>query len=95
MDPRVDVERALSAIGTRPTALRWRGKVWRWSIPLAAAAAVGALLILRSLNQQPMMRGVIVPLPVPRIEALVEAPVARNVMVFETRDESVKVVWFY
>jgi len=62
---------------------------------LAAAAAVGALFVLRSLNQQPVMRGDIVPLPVVRIEALVDAPEAKNVMVFETGSESVKVIWFY
>jgi hypothetical protein len=79
MGPQVDVERALSAIGSRPP----------------AAAAVGALFVLRSLNQQPVMRGDIVPLPAVRIEALVDAPEAKNVMVFETGSESVKVIWFY
>jgi hypothetical protein len=41
------------------------------------------------------MRGEVVPMPAARIEALVEAPPAKNVLVFETGNESVKVIWFY
>lgn len=93
LGPRTDVEEALSFVRARRRRIGWRRGGWRVAAPLAAAAAVAVLLLVRLPDGR--MPGEMVLLPAPRIEPAVEAPLAQNVMVFETRDRSAKVVWFY
>ncbi|UCC49809.1 MAG: hypothetical protein JSV41_06530 [Gemmatimonadota bacterium] len=93
LGPRTDVEEALSVARARRRRIGWQRRGWRVAAPLAAAAAVAALFLARLPDGR--MPGEMVLLPAPRIEPAVEAPLAQNVMVFETRDRSAKVIWFY
>jgi hypothetical protein len=91
--PRTDVGKALSAARAhRSKALKWQ-QASRWG-PVAAAAAVAAVMVLQSLPAARMMEGEIVPAPA-QMEPLVEAAAGQNVLVFETSDQSAKVIWFY
>jgi hypothetical protein len=93
LSPRADVEEALSITRARRRRIGWRRHGWRVAAPLAAAAALTALFLVRPPDGR--MPGEVVLLPAPRIEPAVEAPLAQNVMVFETQDRSAKVIWFY
>jgi hypothetical protein len=93
--PRTGVEEALSIARARRRRAARRRAAWRWAAPLAAAAAVTAVVLARGPGGGPMMPGEIAALPAARIEPLVEVSEGQNVMVFETRDKSAKVIWFY
>jgi len=93
LGPRTDVEAALSVARARRRSIRWRRGGWRVAAPLAAAAALALLFLARLPDGR--MPGEVVLLPAPRIESVVEAPLAQNVVVFETRDRTAKVIWFY
>jgi len=91
--PHTDVEQALGTARERRSRIRRREQFWRWG-PIAAAAAISGVMILQALGGTPMLESEIGPLPAV-VEPLVEAPAGQNVMVFETRDQSTKVIWFY
>lgn len=93
LTPRTAVDEALSRARVRRKQLARRRNAWRVAAPLAAAAAVTAVLLLGSPDGR--MPGEFVSLPAPRIEPVVEVAAAQNVMVFETPDKSAKVIWFY
>jgi hypothetical protein len=95
MGPRLDVDEALAAARARRHGRpgRWRS-AWRWAAPLAAAAAAAGIFFLTQADA-PRMPGELVTRPAPRVEPSVEMASAQNVMVFETRDRSAKVIWFY
>jgi anti-sigma-K factor RskA len=93
LGPRTGVEEALSRARVRRRQVARRRNTWRVAAPLAAAAAVTAVLLVGSPDGR--MPGEIVSLPAPRIEPVVEVAAAQNVMVFETQDQSAKVIWFY
>jgi anti-sigma factor RsiW len=93
LGPRTRVEEALSGSRARRRRVARRRNAWRVAAPLAAAAAVTAVFLVGSPNGR--MPGEIVPGPAPRIEPVVEMAVAQNVMVFETEDQSARVIWFY
>ena len=93
MVPHTDVDRALSAARVRRSKAQRRQQFWQWG-PVAAAAAIAGVMILQALGGTPMLEGEIGPVPA-SIEPLVEAPADQNVMVFETSDQSAKVIWFY
>jgi hypothetical protein len=95
LGPRVAVKEALSAARRRRRRTGWRRHAWQIAAPLAAAAAVTALFFARAYESGRRMPGELVSMPAPRIEAEVEVPAGRNVVVFETRDRSAKVIWFY
>jgi len=95
LGPRVAVEEALGAVRRRRRRTGWRRHAWQIAAPLAAAAAVTALFFARAYESGRRMPGEVVSLPAPRIEPVVEVASAQNVMVFETRDKSAKVIWFY
>jgi hypothetical protein len=91
--PRTDVGEALStARARRSKALKWQ-RVSRWG-PVAAAAVVAAVMVLQSLPAARMIEGENVRAPA-QMEPLVEAAAGQNVLVFETGDQSAKVIWFY
>jgi hypothetical protein len=93
MVPHTDVARALGAARVRRSkAQRWQ-QFWQWG-PVAAAAAIAVVMILQALGGAPVLEGEIGPVPA-AIEPLVEALAGQNVMVFETGDQSAKVIWFY
>ncbi len=92
--PATGVEEALRPIRARRRHSAWTRFSWRWAAPLAAAAALVGVLVLRSVDTEEMP-GEIVARPASSIEPLVETATAQNVMVFETRDRSAKVIWFY
>ena len=91
--PATDVERALSAARARRAKARTWGWAWQWG-PVAAAAVAAGVMILQSVTGSRMMDTAIAMVP-PAIEPLVEVAADQNVMVFETKDESAKVIWFY
>jgi hypothetical protein len=93
MVPRTDVDGALSAARAHRSKIRKRQQFWQWG-PIAAAAAISGVMILRALGGNPIVEGEILSPPA-AIESLVEAPAGQNVLVFETRDQSAKVIWFY
>lgn len=93
LTPHAGVEEALGRARVRRRQAARRRKVWRLVAPLAAAAAVAAVLLGRLPNGR--MPGQVVSLPAPRIEPLVQVAATQNVMVYETPDKSAKVVWFY
>ena len=98
LGPRTDVEEALSIVRARRRGMGWRRYGWRLATPLAAAAVLAVLLLavlLLARLPNGRMPGEMVQLPAPPIEPAVEVPLAQNVMVFETRDRSAKVIWFY
>jgi hypothetical protein len=90
--PRSDVSAALVAVHAR----RGRRLAWerarRWG-PVAAAAALAAAMVLQALPSR-VLEGERVP-AVAEVEPLLEAPSGENVLVFENRDHSTKVIWFY
>jgi anti-sigma factor RsiW len=90
--PRTEVAEALNALrARRGRKLAWE-RAWRWG-SVAAAAAIAAAMVLRALPTARMMPGESVP-AVSQAEPLLEVPSGQNVMVFETRDRSAKVIWF-
>jgi hypothetical protein len=91
--PITDVERALSATRARRAKARTWDWAWQWG-PVAAAAVAAGVMILQSLSGSGMLEGEIAMAP-PAIEPLLEVSTGQNVMVFETKDESAKVIWFY
>lgn len=97
LGPLTGVENALRKARARSRQIARRRNAWRAAAPLAAAAAVAAavaaVLLVGSPNGR--MPGEIVSLPAPRVEPVVEMAVAQNVMVFETEDQSARVIWFY
>lgn len=75
---------------------------WRWAAPLAAAAALAAALVLRSGGpvRGPAPRppaGTGIPATAASISRpgtpLVQAPSARNVMIFKTDDPNITIIW--
>jgi hypothetical protein len=94
LEPRVGVEDALQAARRLRVSRGRRRRAWRVAAPLAAAAAVAAVFLARG-PEAGRMPGEVMALPAKRIEPLVEVSDAQNVMVFETRDRSTKVIWFY
>jgi anti-sigma-K factor RskA len=91
--PRTDVSAALIAVSERRRKARRWERSWRWG-PVAAAAAIAAVLILQALPTGRFAEGELASAPAV-IEPLVEASAGQNVMVFETRDQSAKVIWLY
>lgn len=90
--PRTEVGAALSAVrARRGRSANWE-RVWRWA-PVAAAAVLAAAMVWRALPSG-MVEGERVP-AVAEVEPLLEVPSGENVLVFETRDKSAKVIWFY
>lgn len=92
--PQTDVAAALNAVRGRVLRRQALQRVWQWG-PVAAAAALAAAMVLQAL---PAAR--ITPRETDRAvsqveEPLLEAPSGENVVVFETRDRSAKVIWFY
>jgi anti-sigma-K factor RskA len=93
LGPPTEVGEALSAVRARRRKLLRREQAWRWG-PVAAAATVAAAMVLGSLPAGRTVEGEMVQAPA-QIEALVEAAPGQNVMVFESSDQSAKVIWFY
>ena len=91
--PHTDVDGALSAARVSRSKAHRRQKLWQWG-PIAAAAAIAGVMVLQALGGTPMLEGEILSAPV-TIEPLVEAPAGQNVLVFQTSDQSAKVIWFY
>lgn len=104
------LDEALASLGPRPagqpasvgmpaSSLRRVTRRWR-ALPLAAAAGLAALLIGRTLLDRPVFDA---PVPGPGARAavgpadrlIVLAPEEGQMVVFETSDPSVTVVWFY
>ncbi len=92
--PATGVDAALDALRARRRHSAWTRWSWRWAAPLAAAAALVGVLVVRSVDTD-RMPGEIVARPAASFEPLVEMATTQNVMVFETRDRSAKVIWFY
>ncbi len=93
MVPHTDVEGALSAARARRSRDRRRQQLWQWG-PIAVAAAISGVMILQALPGTPMLEGEVGPAPA-AVVPLVEAPADQNVLVFESSDQSAKVIWFY
>lgn len=90
--PRTEASVALAAVhARRGRKLAWES-AWRWG-PVAAAAALAAAMVLRALPSR-TMEGGRVPVAEIQVEPLLDAPSGENVMVFETRDRSARVIWF-
>lgn len=94
LGPATGVEETLRGVRARRRQSAWTRWSWRWAVPLAAAAALTGVLILRSVDTD-RPPGEIAPQPAALVEPLVDMATAQNVMVFETRDRSAKVIWFY
>ncbi len=92
--PAVGVEDALQLERRERIRRRRQRRAWRLAAPLAAAAALAAVFLARG-PEAGRMPGEVVALPAARIEPAVEVSEGQNVMVFETRDRSAKVIWFY
>ncbi|MGD8697679.1 MAG: hypothetical protein PVJ43_00230 [Gemmatimonadales bacterium] len=90
--PSTDVATALNTVRSRGRRRQALQRVWQWG-PVAAAAAIAAAMVLQALPAARMVPGEGVP-AVSQAEPLLEVPSGRNVMVFETRDRSAKVIWF-
>ncbi len=91
--PAMDPAEALSVAHAR-----WRGtrrweRAWHWG-PVAAAAVLAAAMVLGSLPAGRLVEREIATGPA-AAEPLVEQATSRNVLVFETRDRSSTVIWFY
>ncbi len=91
--PATGVEQALNLTRARRSkAPRWQ-RVWQWA-PVPAAAAAAALMIVQSLGGGRLTDSPVVLAPA-MAEPLVEVETDQSVMVFESRDQSSKVIWFY
>jgi anti-sigma-K factor RskA len=93
LGPRTEVSEALGAAQARWQKTLRRERAWRWA-PLAAAAAVAAAMVIGSLSSGRLMEGELAAAPA-AVEPLVESATSQSVMVFETRDRSATVIWFY
>lgn len=71
-----------------------RRRPWRWAVPLAAAAGIVGLAVTRPGPRPPGGDVGGVPEPAPGRIA-VEAPVGRNVAVFETADPNIVIIWLF
>jgi hypothetical protein len=91
--PTAAVDQALSVAHARRAKARTWNWVGQWG-PVAAAAVVAGMMILQSVTGSRMMEPEFGMAP-PAIEPLIEVSADQNVMVFETKDESAKVIWFY
>lgn len=92
--PRTNVEEALDR-ARRARSRVARRSAWPVALALAAAAALAGILFLRPTPFETLPRS-----DVPVVERWEERPFVapqanRNVLVFETRDRSAKVIWFY
>jgi len=95
--------RRLAALAPRRGLARARAtpppkrRPWRWAVPLAAAAGVGALLLL--VPRPPESRPAADSRPSTLVREAggvsVRAPAGRNVAVFETADSGIVVIWFF
>lgn len=79
-----------------------RTRRWRWAVPLAAAAGLAGLIWLRAGDGDvpDTGAGARAPVTAPSVsgpteagQLVVAAPSARNVLVFETADPSITVIW--
>lgn len=93
LGPRTEVGEALRLLRARRQAAVRRERAWRWG-PVAAAAVIALAMVLESLPAGRLTGEGAVAAPV-AAEPLVEAATSASVMVFETGDRSVKVIWFY
>lgn len=88
-----------ASAGIRASSHRWATRRWR-ALPLAAAAGLIAMLFGRALLDRPASDA---PAPGPSARAAIgpadrlvlRAPEEGQMVVFETSDPSVTVVWFY
>lgn len=97
LQPRASASEAIDAtLAKRRKTLRKRA-AWRWSAPLAAAAALAGVLFLSPpKGDRTGDGGFAVRSPVPLGERpIVEAPPDRNVMILSTENRSITVIWFY
>lgn len=91
--PQVDLDRVVTPVGGSPPRSR---KLWTRAVPALAAAGLAGLV----LSQIPMVRDHAGPVGHVPIEALpptptVEPPPGRSVVVFETDDRDIVIIWFY
>lgn len=70
------------------------GRRWRWTIPVAAAAVVVGVLLIR-IDRPPTERVRRVPAPVAARGVTVAAPPGRNVAVLQTDNPNLVVIWFF
>ncbi len=94
LGPRTGVDEAL-ARARRASRRTKRRAAWRVALPLAAAAALAGILFLRPTPFQPLPESDLQVVERWEERPFVESQTDRNVMVFETRDRSAKVIWFY
>lgn len=95
MRPRVGADAALSDALARRRRATWRRAAWRWVAPLATAAVLAGLLLLRSLQTGVMNGGSGTPYVFRSAPALqVEAPSGSDVMIFQVGDPAITVIWF-
>lgn len=93
LHPLTEVGVAVRQVRERRQAALRRERAWRWG-PVAAAAVIAVAMVLKSLPAGRLTVAEVEAVPA-EVEILVEAATSQNVMVFETRDRSAKVVWFY
>lgn len=92
--PRIVVEEAIAAARAQQSRMARRRAAWRWLPPIAAAAVLAGLLVLRPFELG--RNGELGPTYTSRhVQPLVEAPAGKDVMVFKTKDPSITVIWFY
>jgi len=73
-----------------------RRRPWRWAVPLAAAAGVGALLLVVTRPPEPRpVEGRPADVAQETGGVSVRAPAGRNVAVFQTDNPDIVVIWFY
>jgi hypothetical protein len=85
-------------IPVAPSRPGWRRHPWRWTVPLAAAAGVGALLLVvtRPAGPPPLVEDRPADLSRRGTGGVsVRAPAGRNVAVFQTDNPDIVVIWFY
>jgi len=83
------------ALARAPATLPRRRRPWRWAAPLAAAAGVGALLLVVPRPPRPADDGRTDTTVREAGGVSVRAPAGRNVAVFQTDDPDIVVIWFY
>ena len=94
MDPRTDIDEALARARRVRRRTRQRS-AWRVALPVAVAAALAGIVFLRPTPVQQLPGSDVQVVERWEAREFVEPQTNRNVLVYETRDRSAKVIWFY
>ena len=95
-EPRTPVDEALRSAAGRVRLARRRRKIWRVTLPAAAAAGLAGILVFGGGGQGALDSVWEGTMPQPATGLDIQAPAGRDFLVFEVQDRpDIVVVWFF